>query len=75
MYQKQNQMKPSHSDMEELKKNWKDRVEKLAKDKTLWLNDFKETYKKNREPIQEIETVESYMKQFKIERNGKKNKG
>lgn len=65
MCQQQNQMRHSHSDMEDFKKNWKDRVEKLANDKTLWINEFKETYKKNREPKKETETVESFIKKLK----------
>ena len=47
MCQNQNQMKHSHSDLEEFKKNWMERIETIAKDKTAW-NDFKKTYSDNR---------------------------
>ena len=40
-------MKLSHSDLEEFKKNWMERIETIAKDKTAW-NDFKKTYSDNR---------------------------
>lgn len=48
MCQQQNQMKHSHSDLEEFKKNWMERIETIAKDKTAW-NDFKENYSENRQ--------------------------
>ena len=38
---------PSEAELEEFKKNWMERIETIAKDKTAW-NDFKETYSNNR---------------------------
>lgn len=48
MCQQQNPTKHSHSDLEEFKKNWMERIETIAKDKTAW-NDFKENYSENRQ--------------------------
>lgn len=50
MCQKQNQTKHSLSDLEEFKKNWMQRIEAIAKDKTAWIEDFKEVYQKSKKP-------------------------
>lgn len=60
MYQKQNQMKHSHSDLEEFKKNWMQRIEGIAKSKTAWIEDFKEVYQENKKPKKEPLTVKDY---------------
>ena len=40
MYQQQIQPKHSHSDLEEFKKNWKQRIQNISKSKTAWVEDF-----------------------------------
>lgn len=50
------------SDLENLKKNHLKIIEGIAKDKTAWLNDFKEVYQENRKPKKEPLTVKDYAK-------------
>ncbi len=38
---------PSEAELEEFKKNWMQRIQAIANDKTAW-NDFKENYSDNR---------------------------
>lgn len=55
-------MKRSHSELEDFKKNHLKIIEGVAKDKTTWLDDFKEIYQENRKPKKEPLTVKDYAK-------------
>ena len=61
MSQQQNPTKHSHSDLEEFKKNWMQRIERIAKSKTEWIEDFKKVYKETKTPKRTI-TIEDYAK-------------
>lgn len=52
--------KPTKEELEEFKKNWMQRIEGISKDKTAWIEDFKEVYQQNREAKQEPLTVKYY---------------
>ncbi len=70
MCQQQNPTKHSHSDLEEFKKNWMQRIKAIAKDKTQAMNDFKEIYSDDRnqksKQQKEILTVSVFNSNTKI---------
>jgi hypothetical protein len=51
-----------NKELEDFKKNYKSKIEKIAVNKTEWLKDFKEVYQENRKPKQQPKTVKDYAK-------------